>query len=36
MIPTEGLRLSSLLFLAVDLSLPGLELAAAVLPLILR
>ena len=36
MTPTEGLRRSSLPFLAVDRSLPGLELAAAVLPLILR
>jgi hypothetical protein len=36
MTPTEGLRRSSLPFLAADRSLPGLELAAAVLPLILR
>jgi hypothetical protein len=34
--PTEGFRLSSFPLRAADLSLPGLELAAAVLPLILR
>ena len=36
MTPMEGLRRSSLPFLAVERSLAGLELAAAVLPLILR
>jgi hypothetical protein len=36
MTPTEGFRRSSLPFLAAERSLPGLELAAAVLPLILR